>query len=179
MASPSPVPPYLRVVEASAWTKGANRCAVWSGRIPMPVSVMAKRTVAVRPLGVLDRRFQRYLDPCSVNLMALAAEIGQHLAQAVGIAASGASGISGDTRASIRRPLALAWTRKSWTTSSTVRRRLKLSFSRVTFRASILERSRMSSMRASRAPPAGLNHVGVLPLLRGEIGLPEAVEACQ
>ena len=47
IASPSPVPPYLRVVDASAWTNGENSAAAWSGRIPIPVSVMVKRTVAL------------------------------------------------------------------------------------------------------------------------------------
>ena len=55
IASPSPVPPYLRVVEASAWTKGENNAATWSGRIPIPVSVTAKRTVAVPPRSAFER----------------------------------------------------------------------------------------------------------------------------
>ena len=38
IASPSPVPPKRRVVELSAWVKGRNSAAVWSGDMPMPVS---------------------------------------------------------------------------------------------------------------------------------------------
>src|ERR1035438_4679502 len=37
MASPSPVPPNLRVVDASAWTNAENSAWIWSGRIPIPV----------------------------------------------------------------------------------------------------------------------------------------------
>ena len=35
---PRPVPPYLRVVEASIWVKVSNNVLCCSGRIPMPVS---------------------------------------------------------------------------------------------------------------------------------------------
>ena len=38
IASPSPVPPYLRVVEASACVKAWNSLAICSGVMPMPVS---------------------------------------------------------------------------------------------------------------------------------------------
>ena len=42
MASPSPVPPYLRVVEASTWLKDWNSRSIRSGGMPMPVSRTAK-----------------------------------------------------------------------------------------------------------------------------------------
>ena len=38
MASPSPVPPYLRVVEVSAWLNASNSLPCCSGAMPMPVS---------------------------------------------------------------------------------------------------------------------------------------------
>ena len=41
IARPSPVPPYLRVVEASAWTKSWKSLPICSGVMPMPVSVTA------------------------------------------------------------------------------------------------------------------------------------------
>ena len=44
IASPRPVPPNLRVVEASAWLNAWNRRAICSGVIPMPVSRTAKCT---------------------------------------------------------------------------------------------------------------------------------------
>ena len=46
MARPSPVPPYLRVVEESAWTNGSNSRCRWFGSIPTPVSLTSNRTVA-------------------------------------------------------------------------------------------------------------------------------------
>ena len=44
MARPRPVPPYLRVVEASAWPKASNNRPICSGVIPMPVSETEKTT---------------------------------------------------------------------------------------------------------------------------------------
>ena len=38
-ASPRPVPPYLRVVEASTWEKLSNTASCFSRGIPMPVSL--------------------------------------------------------------------------------------------------------------------------------------------
>ena len=38
MVSPSPVPPYLRVVEESAWVKAQRSISVSPAGIPMPVS---------------------------------------------------------------------------------------------------------------------------------------------
>ena len=51
IASPRPVPPYLRVVEASAWTKSWNSLPICSGVMPMPVSVTAIVTHS-RPASV-------------------------------------------------------------------------------------------------------------------------------
>ena len=44
IASPSPVPPYRRVVDASAWEKAWNRSPTCSAVIPMPVSLTRKTT---------------------------------------------------------------------------------------------------------------------------------------
>ena len=38
IARPRPVPPYFRVVEASAWVNSWNSFAICSGVMPMPVS---------------------------------------------------------------------------------------------------------------------------------------------
>ncbi len=38
IASPRPVPPYLRVVELSAWVNASNSLSVAWGAIPIPVS---------------------------------------------------------------------------------------------------------------------------------------------
>ena len=48
IASPRPVPPYRRVVEASACENGWNSLGCAAAGMPMPVSVTSKRrTVAV------------------------------------------------------------------------------------------------------------------------------------
>lgn len=39
IARPSPVPPYFRVVEASAWLNFSKMEASFSGGIPMPLSL--------------------------------------------------------------------------------------------------------------------------------------------
>ena len=52
IASPRPVPPYLRVVEASAWENSWNSLPICSSVIPMPVSVDRDRdpVAAIKPL---------------------------------------------------------------------------------------------------------------------------------
>ena len=45
IARPSPVPPYRRLVEASAWVNDRNSRSMRSGGMPMPVS----RTVTSNP----------------------------------------------------------------------------------------------------------------------------------
>ena len=47
IASPSPVPPYSRVVELWACAKGSKMRACCSGLIPIPVSATSKRSVTV------------------------------------------------------------------------------------------------------------------------------------
>ncbi|MPN02098.1 hypothetical protein SDC9_149311 [bioreactor metagenome] len=70
MARPRPVPPYFRVVEVSACSKGRNRRSSCSGARPMPVSVTSKRTCR-RLLSRESRRALNMTLPRSVNLMAL------------------------------------------------------------------------------------------------------------
>jgi hypothetical protein len=69
MASPSPVPPYLRVVDASAWAKDWNSFAICSGAMPMPVSDTSK--VIQSPPLPGPRDTVRPTVPRSVNLLAL------------------------------------------------------------------------------------------------------------
>ena len=71
---PRPVPPYLRVVELSAWEKDRNNFCLTSGDIPMPVSLISKRSTspffgAVR-VFVFDV-MRSVMLPFSVNFMAL------------------------------------------------------------------------------------------------------------
>ena len=70
IASPSPVPPYSRVVDASAWLKAWNSRVWASGSMPMPVSRTSKRTWCWEALS-LSRRTATVTVPRSVNLTAL------------------------------------------------------------------------------------------------------------
>ena len=49
MASPSPVPPNLRVVDPSACENDWNRRLRPSGEMPIPVSLISNRTVTPSP----------------------------------------------------------------------------------------------------------------------------------
>ena len=77
MESPSPVPPYRRVVDVSAWVNGSKMIFCFLGRMPMPVSVTVKCSVhAVRSafrfdaqddlalVGELDRVPGRFNTTC-------------------------------------------------------------------------------------------------------------------
>ena len=44
MVRPRPVPPYLRVMELSAWVKEEKISFCFSGGMPMPVSLTVKRS---------------------------------------------------------------------------------------------------------------------------------------
>ena len=73
IARPRPVPPYLRVVEVSAWLKAWNSCPIFSGAMPMPVSRTEKWSSVLSPWGVCREtcRTRIRISPFSVNLIAL------------------------------------------------------------------------------------------------------------
>ena len=68
MASPSPVPLYLRLIDASAWLKGAHNAANTAGSIPIPVSV----TMITKSPSVVHSEHMETRPPRGVNLTALA-----------------------------------------------------------------------------------------------------------
>ena len=70
MARPRPVPPYIRVVEASTWLKDLKRRSIRSGGMPMPVSRTAKRTACRRSAAALAET-ETTTSPLAVNLIAL------------------------------------------------------------------------------------------------------------
>ena len=49
IARPSPVPPYLRLVLASACWKASNTIRCFSGGMPIPVSVTSNDTTVAPP----------------------------------------------------------------------------------------------------------------------------------
>src|SRR5262245_48702117 len=87
IARPRPVPPYRRVVEASAWVKGWKSLRICSGVMPMPESDTRKASQAAGCMErsalsanaacstlhlVYDGRVTaRVMVPCSVNFAAL------------------------------------------------------------------------------------------------------------
>ena len=73
MASPRPVPPKRRVVEASAWLKAWNSRPSCSSVIPMPVSDTRKPT-RESP----SRATVRVSVPLLVNLLALLNRLSRH-----------------------------------------------------------------------------------------------------
>ena len=66
---PSPVPPYLRVVEASACENASNTFSIWSGVMPIPVSLTRKRIQSLP--ATVSRTTSSEVLPFSVNLQAL------------------------------------------------------------------------------------------------------------
>jgi hypothetical protein len=68
IASPSPVPPKLCAVEASAWLNSSNSFACCSAVMPMPVSETANST---KLLPLLTLRAASLTSPSFVNLQAL------------------------------------------------------------------------------------------------------------
>ena len=70
IARPRPVPPYLRVVELSAWKKAPKMRACLAGGMPMPVSETSNSS-RTSPSRRSSRFTWRATSPRSVNLMAL------------------------------------------------------------------------------------------------------------
>ena len=69
MDSPSPAPPYLRVVEVSAWVNDWNSRFSWSSAMPMPESSTVKRIPASASVPASSTASRTC--PSSVNLKAL------------------------------------------------------------------------------------------------------------
>ncbi len=70
IASPRPVPPKLRVVEASTWLNGLNRRPMRSAGMPMPVSRTATEISSRLSARARDSRLTT-ISPWLVNLTAL------------------------------------------------------------------------------------------------------------
>jgi hypothetical protein len=74
MVRPSPVPPYLRVVELSAWLKASNSLAICSCVRPIPVS-LTENISFTWPSSCLSTSVEITISPESVNLTALLAKL--------------------------------------------------------------------------------------------------------
>ena len=151
IARPSPVPPYLRVVEASACVKSWNSRSICSAVMPMPVSLTRKciqspavdaaRATSSQIVAVLGE-LAGVAEQVEQDLPHLG-HVGAHRPELVGAADLAACCRSSRPAAerSSPRPRPCAATSKVSTNSSILP-------------ASIFERSRMSLMSDSRCLPA-------------------------
>ena len=137
IARPRPVPPYRRVVEASAWLKAVNSRSTASGRMPMPVSRTSKRSwccAADSPM----RWTCTDTEPFSVNFTALLIKLPSTWRRRTGSPRTGRR-TPGSRCRYRRRPLASAGRSISRITFSSSSRRLKLVVSSSRRSASSLE----------------------------------------
>ena len=148
MARPSPVPPYLRVVELSAWLNDWNNRSHCSAVIPMPLSRTQKCSSTCSPASAASST-PTTISPRSVNLAALLPRLtntwpsrSESPTSAVGRSAEVANN-SSRPLSSAFRPIMLA---KFSSTSSS----RNGACSMLILPASILEKSRISLMMPSR-----------------------------
>ena len=137
ITSPRPVPPYSRVVDASAWANARNRLPMLSLLMPMPESRTSKRSscwVLFSPLRVTTT----VTVPRSVNLSALLIRLVSTWRRRTGSPRT-ASRTAGSSCRIRRRPLASADFSISWMIELSRSRRLKLVDSSFSLLASSLE----------------------------------------
>ena len=163
MARPRPVPPYLRLVPASACWNASKMSRCFSGAMPMPVSVTSNATTVLRLAAAPgDRRSSppstgRHVSrtpPCAVNLKALDSRFLRICCRRFGSRERCAAELRSmlDVERQVLR-LSATW----WNVRSTLSRRAAKvisSASTVTVPDSIFDRSRMSLIRVSRSVPA-------------------------
>jgi len=153
MPRPRPVPWYLREKEPSAWVKESKiRSSMWAG-MPTPVSVTSKRSPTA-PSARLGRSQSTCTctKPASVNLMELPTRLKSTWRTRPG-SPTRAGGMSGPPVQPRERFFSRAWGRKMSSTESRTSARLKGTWAISTLPASILDRSRMSLITASRFWP--------------------------
>ena len=159
-ARPRPVPPYRRVVDASACVNASNRRPSCSGVIPIPVSATRNTSQSPAPPSRSpppwpgSRAAVRVISPRSVNLAALASRLyraWRTLVRSLRIAPR-PSGQSTTSRLPRCRASGAATAATPWTRSATA----KSSGNRSIRPASILVRSRMSLISPRRCRPASV-----------------------
>ena len=152
IASPSPVPPKVRVVEASACRKGSKRCWRTSGAMPTPVSLTSTSTVT-RSCWRETRWALMSTRPAWVNFTALDTRLDTTCPSRVG-SPTRERGIWGSIQVTISSSLSLAMPERIVSVCSTMLRSSNSTDSSSSWPASILEKSRMSLMTPSRLRPA-------------------------
>ena len=151
IASPSPVPPYLRVVDASAWLNDWNILLHCSGVMPIPESRTQKCNSTPSAFSATVS-MPTTISPLSVNLTALLPRLIKTWPSRRG-SPNSAVGTSGAALNSSSSPLSSAFiptrlARLSITSSS---RKPMVSIDILP--ASILEKSKMSLMMPNRFSP--------------------------
>ena len=87
MVRPSPVPPYLRVVEVSSCSNARKIFACLSSGMPMPVSVTVEREADLTLLyGLVGVFHEDHNLAAFCELDRVANEIDEHLAERAGVA---------------------------------------------------------------------------------------------
>ena len=163
IARPSPVPPYLRLVEVSTWLKDWNRRCSRSAGMPIPVSRTAQCSTIGSPLSwsaLADGAgltagvalILNTTSPLSVNLMALFSRLISTCRKRE-TSLMMAAGTSGPTSSARSRFLAAAGVDSRSIAPSRHSRRSKAVVSSSILPASIFEKSRMSLMIVSSASP--------------------------
>jgi len=153
MASPSPVPPYLRVVALSACVNGVNSRLSTSGLMPMPVSCTSPHSQPLLwlPASHSPRR-RRVTLPACVNLMALPTRFVMTWRTRAGSPDTSAGTVSSMWTMNSRPP-ASARREITSTVSPTRSRGFQGMLSISSIPASIFEKSRMSLIRPSSVSP--------------------------
>ena len=151
MLSPSPVPPYLRVVDGSAWTNGRNSRPSSAGVIPHPWSSTSTTSRGRGGSGSTRTRTST-ARPGSVNLTALSSRFNSTCRNRVGsVVTARGRGPAGTAATRTRRSAARA--AATARASVTARHGRHRTHSSSTFPASIFDRSSTSLMSRSRCPP--------------------------
>ena len=148
MVRPRPVPPYLRVVEASAWLKALNRRPRCSGVMPMPVSRIENLISAVFSVR-LTSSVETTISPCSVNLTELLARLIRTCPSRSGSPTSARGTLGAVLKSTSSPSFSWALTVTSVARFSMTLSRLKGIDSMASLPASIFEKSRMSLMMPS------------------------------
>ena len=137
MARPSPVPPYLRLVDESTWVNFSNRIPSLSSGIPIPVSLT--ENLSRTSLRVCSHRAAvTATSPVAVNLMALPARLVRTWFSLQG-SPTRSTGTSEAMAQFHSSPLALARKARESANSSIFPARSNPTASRVNFPDSILE----------------------------------------
>ena len=152
IVSPSPVPPYLRVVDESTCVKLANIVSCFSIGTPMPVSSTEIRN-PIESASCDIRSTRSAIPPHSVNLMAFPTRFNKICLSLVGSPRT-REATEVDTLPIRLNPFSSARMEYKSTVSATTVRRSNSVLSSVSKPASIFDRSRMSLTRLCRASPA-------------------------